>query len=169
MPAYGDGRARAGCPRARRSPLEGGADPRARRGLLEGGAPPRTGRSPPEGGVCPRAGRSLFEGIFEWAALVGCQATVVWAMPCVLKQGAFGLGLLRVLSGDSPVVLRGPLGLSPTVAPEHLWVRHQGSRRCWSLLIGRPSLLVLRTPSVGPRQWTRGSSPQSPTGARALL
>jgi hypothetical protein len=38
-----------------------------------------------------------------------------WRGPCpfVLKRGAFGL--LRVLSGDSPVCLRGPLGLSPTI------------------------------------------------------
>jgi hypothetical protein len=71
MPLYGNERARAERPRARRSPLEGGADPRARRSLLEVSAPPRTGRSPPEDGVCPRARRSLLEGIFEWAALVG--------------------------------------------------------------------------------------------------
>jgi hypothetical protein len=44
---------------------------------------------------------------------------VAWAMPCVLKQGAFGLGFLRVLSGDSLVVLRGPLGLSPTPVKDH--------------------------------------------------
>jgi hypothetical protein len=41
---------------------------------------------------------------------------VAWAQPCVVKRRAFGFGLLRVLSGDSPVVLRGPLGLSPTPA-----------------------------------------------------
>jgi hypothetical protein len=74
MPVYGNGRARAERPRARRSLLEGGADPRARRSLLEVSAPPRTGRSPPEGGVCPRARRSLPEGIFEWAAFVGRQS-----------------------------------------------------------------------------------------------
>jgi hypothetical protein len=85
-------------------------------------------RSLLEGVADPRARRSLLEGIFEWAALVGRQATVAWAMPFVLKRGAFGL--LRVLSGDSPVCLRGPLGLSPIVAPEHLRVRRQGSRRC---------------------------------------
>jgi hypothetical protein len=71
MPAYGNRRARAGRPRARRSPLEGGAGPRARGSLLEVSAPPRTGRSPLGGGVRPRARRSLLEGIFEWAVLVG--------------------------------------------------------------------------------------------------
>jgi hypothetical protein len=71
VPAYGNGRARAERPRARRGLLEGGADPRARRSLLEVSALPRTGQSPPEGGVCPRARQSLLEGIFEWAALVG--------------------------------------------------------------------------------------------------
>jgi hypothetical protein len=75
MPVYGNGRgrARAECPRARRSLPEGDADPRARRSPLVVSAPPRTGRSPPEGGVCPRARRGLLEGIFEWAALVGRQ------------------------------------------------------------------------------------------------
>jgi hypothetical protein len=73
MPVYGNGRARAKCPRARRSLLEGGADPRARRSPLEVSAPPRTGRSLPKGGVWPRARRSLLEGIFQWAALVGRQ------------------------------------------------------------------------------------------------
>jgi hypothetical protein len=29
-----------------------------------------------------------------------------------------------------PKLFRGPLGLSPTVAPEHLWVFPLGSRRC---------------------------------------
>jgi hypothetical protein len=81
----------------------GGADPRARRSLLEGIVLPRTELSPPEGGVCPRARRSLLEGIFKWAA-GAVRATVAWAMPCVVMRGAFGFGLLRVLSGDSPVV-----------------------------------------------------------------
>jgi hypothetical protein len=58
VPAYGNGRARAERPRARRSLLEGGVDPRAR-------------RSPLEVSVHPRARRDLLEGIFEWAALVG--------------------------------------------------------------------------------------------------
>jgi hypothetical protein len=71
VPVYGNERARAERPRARRSLLEDGADPRARRSPLEGSVFPRTGRSPPEGGVCPRARRSLLEGIFEWAASVG--------------------------------------------------------------------------------------------------
>jgi hypothetical protein len=58
VPAYGNGRARAGRPRARRSLLEYGMDPRVR-------------RSPLEGSMCPRARRILLEGIFEWAASVG--------------------------------------------------------------------------------------------------
>jgi hypothetical protein len=51
---------------------------------------------------------------------------------------AFFAGIKRV----SPWLFRGPLWLSPTVAPEHLWVYLSGSRRCWSLLIGRSSLPV---------------------------
>jgi hypothetical protein len=49
-----------------------------------------------------------------------------WHGPCpVCLSGArSALTCFWVLSGDSPVCLRGPLGLSPTVAPEHLWVCH---------------------------------------------
>jgi hypothetical protein len=43
---------------------------------------------------------------------------------------------------DSPPFFMGPSWLSPTVAPEHLWVFRSGSHRCWSLLIGRSSLPV---------------------------
>jgi hypothetical protein len=63
--------------------------------------------------VCPRARRSLLEGIFEWAALVGRQGHrgVGHALLCLSEAR---LACLRVLSGDSSVCLRGPLGLSPT-------------------------------------------------------
>jgi hypothetical protein len=88
--------------------FEGGADPRARRSLLEVSAPPRTGGAHPReacalerGGACSRGSLS---GPLWWA--VG--ATVAWAMPCVFKRGAFGFGLLRVLSEDSPVVKGDP-------------------------------------------------------------
>jgi hypothetical protein len=67
------------------------------------------------------------------------RATVAWAMPRVFKRDVFGLGFLQVLSGASPAVKGDPPRLSPTVAPKHLRVRRSGSRRCWSLLIGRPS------------------------------
>jgi hypothetical protein len=104
MPVYGNGRARAECPRARRSLPEGDADPRARRSPLEVSAPlERDGARPREvcalerGGACSRGSLS---GPPWWAV----RATVAWGMPCVFKRGAFGFGLLRVLSGDSPVV-----------------------------------------------------------------
>jgi hypothetical protein len=57
---------------------------------------------------------------------------------------------------DSPRFFREPSCLSPTVAPEHLWVYWSGSRRCWSLLIGRSSLPVA---NVFP--WGRVSGPAS--------
>jgi hypothetical protein len=85
----------------------GGAGPRARRSLLEVSVPPRTGQSLPEGGAHPRARRSLLEGIFEWAALVGR-----WGPPrcgpCPAWLGEVCLALLRVLSGDFPVIKGGP-------------------------------------------------------------
>jgi hypothetical protein len=157
--------------RARNALERGEAGSRAARTLERGGARSREAFSLERGGARPREAcalerggtrsRGSLSGPLWWAV----KATMAWAMPCVVKRGVFGFGLMRVLSGDPPVVLRGPLGLSPTVAPEHLRVRRQGSRRCWSLLIGLSSLLVLRTLSVGPRQRTRGSSPRSPVGA----
>jgi hypothetical protein len=92
MSAYGSRRAE--CPRARRTPFEGGADPRARQSLLEVSAPPRTERSPSEGGVRPRARRSLLEGIFEWAAWWAAGAFAAWAMSCMVKQGVLGFGFV---------------------------------------------------------------------------
>jgi hypothetical protein len=44
--------------------------------------------------------------------------------------------------------------LSPTVAPEHLWVYRSGFPRCWSLLIGRSSL-----PVANAFPWGRISGP----------
>jgi hypothetical protein len=94
VPAYGNRRARAERPRARRSSLEGGADPRARRSLLEVSALPRTGRSPHEGGVCPRARRSLLEGIFEWVASVGRRGhRGVGHVLCALSEARLALVL----------------------------------------------------------------------------
>jgi hypothetical protein len=92
--------------RARDALKRGGACSKAAWTLERGGALSRgsfsleSGLNPLEGGVHPRARRSLLEGIFKWAV----RATVAWAMPRVVKRGAFGFGLLRVLSGDSPVV-----------------------------------------------------------------
>jgi hypothetical protein len=87
---------------------------------------------------------------------------------CVFERGVFGLGFFAGFKWGFPNCLRGPLGLSPTVAPEHLRVCRPGSRRCWSLLIGRPSPW-LASAFRGPRQRTRGSSPRSPARAWALL
>jgi hypothetical protein len=60
------------------------------------------------GGACSRGSLS---GPSWWS--VG--ATAAWALPCVFKWGALSFGSSWVLSGDSPVGLRGPLGLSPTL------------------------------------------------------
>jgi hypothetical protein len=154
---------------------EGGACSRAARTLERGGARSREAFSHERGEACPReacalerggaCSRGSLSGPLRWAV----RATVAWATPCVLKRGVFGFGSFAGFKWGFPSSLRGPLGLSPTVASEHLRVRRQGSRRCWSLMIGLPSLLVLRTLSMGPRQRTRGSSPRSPIGAWVLL
>jgi hypothetical protein len=70
---------------------------------------------------------------------------------------AFFAGFKRV----SPRLFRGPLGLSPTVAPEHLWVFPLGSRRCWSLLIGRSSLLVANAVPWGRVSGPAGLAPEA--------
>jgi hypothetical protein len=117
IPAYGNGRARGGCPRARQSLLEGGdVNPRARQSPLEGGVHPRAGRSPLEGGVCPWARRSLLEGIIEWAALVGRQGhRGVGHAPCVLSEACLALVFFAGFKWGFPSCLRGPPGLSPTL------------------------------------------------------
>jgi hypothetical protein len=94
--------------RVERTVERGGARPREVRPLEQGGACPREACTLERGGACSRGSSS---GPPWWAV----RATAAWAMPFVLKRGVFGFGFLRVLSGDSPVCLRGPLGLSPTI------------------------------------------------------
>jgi hypothetical protein len=96
--------------------------------------------------VSPRARRTLLEGVPCWAALVGrgghrgvgCAVCVCFVL---CSRSVCVLCFLQVLS-KIPSFFRGPSWLSPTVAPEHLWAYRSGSPRCWSLLIGRPSLPV---------------------------
>jgi hypothetical protein len=103
MPVHGRRRTRAGRPRARRTPFEGGAGPRARQEPARGKCSPSSGTEPTRGGAYPRARRSLLEGFFEKAALVGR-----WGPPrrgsCPAWLGEVCLASLHVLSGDSPVV-----------------------------------------------------------------
>jgi hypothetical protein len=65
-----------------------------------------------------------------------------WAVSYLKRVlGSFVFCFLRKKVGF-PWLFRGPLWLSPTVAPEHLRVYLLGSRRCWRLLMGLSSLLV---------------------------
>jgi hypothetical protein len=145
-----------GNPRARRTSLESGVSPRARQTLLEGGGNPRARRTSLESGVSPRARRTSLEGAFCWAALVGRgglhDVGRVVCMFCV--RPVVGFAFFAGFKQDSPRLFRGPSWLSPTVAPEHLRAYRSGSRRCWSLLIGRSSLSVA---NVFP--WGRVSGP----------
>jgi hypothetical protein len=52
------------------------------------------------------------------------EVTALWAVPCMVRRGAFGFGFVAGFKWGFPGCLRRPLGLSPTVAPEHLWVCH---------------------------------------------
>jgi hypothetical protein len=62
---------------------------------------------------------------------------------------------------DSPRFFRGPSWLSPTVAPERLRVFRSGSRRCWSLLIGRSSPLVANASPWGRVSGPAGLAPEA--------
>jgi hypothetical protein len=103
MPAYGGRRTRAGRPRARQAPVEGGVDPRARRSLLEGeralergeacsreahplerdGARPREARILERGEACLRGSS---RGPPWWAV----EVPAAWAVSCMVRQSVFG-------------------------------------------------------------------------------
>jgi hypothetical protein len=103
MPVYGDGRTRAGSPRARRTPVEGGADPRARQSLLEGeralergGAHSREAHPLERDGARPREARILERGEAysrgssrgsPWWAV---EVLAVRAVSCMVRQSVFG-------------------------------------------------------------------------------
>jgi hypothetical protein len=117
MPVYGGRRTRAGRPRARRIPVEGGADPRARRSLLEGeralerrGARLREAHPLERDGACSREARTLERG--KACSRGSSRGSPWWAVevlgPYPARLGKVCLVLLQVLSGDFPVVKRDP-------------------------------------------------------------
>jgi hypothetical protein len=126
MPAYGGRRARAGRPRARWTPFEGGADPRARRSLLEGGsglsseAEPARGKRNPSNGTEPIRGRRASSNEAKpargdlRAGRLGepSGASAAWAVSCMVRRGVFSF--VACFKRGFPCCLRGPLGLSPT-------------------------------------------------------
>jgi hypothetical protein len=154
-----------GCSALERGGLcsRGGLSPRARRTPPEGAWKPRAGRTPPEGASIPRARRTSLEGrpLRGTGGPRGPPGSWLCRV-CVLGVRvdlcfAFFAGFKQV----SPLSFRGPLGLSPTVAPEHLWVFPLGSRRCWSLLIGRSSLLVANAFPWGRVSGPAGLAPEA--------
>jgi hypothetical protein len=110
---------RAGRPRARRTPVEGGADPRAGRSLLEGeralergGARLRGAHPLKRDGACSREPRTLERG--EACSRGSSRGSPWWAVE-VLAAGPYPawlgkvcLALLQVLGGDFPVVKGDP-------------------------------------------------------------
>jgi hypothetical protein len=124
MPAYGNRRARAGRLRVRRSPLEGGAGPRARRSLLEVSAPPRARRSLFEGRRAPSSEVEPVRGDLL-VGRPGGPSGPPWRGPCLVCLSEVRLALVVVgFKRGFPSLFKGTLGLSPTVAPEHLRVCH---------------------------------------------
>jgi hypothetical protein len=123
-------------------PARGGVSPRARRSMLKGGREPSSEADLARGGALlghsggPRGHRGV-----SCAVCMFCVRFEVCSFFAGFKQ-------------DSPRFFRGPSWLSPTVAPEHLRVYQSGSRRCWSLLIGRTSL-----PVANAFPWGRVSGP----------
>jgi hypothetical protein len=114
MPAYGSRRACAECPRARRTRS------RAGRTLKRGGPRSREAHPLERGGARPREARVLERGeTYSRESSSGPPGGPLGPSrrgpcPAWLSKAYLVLALLRVLSGDFPVVLRGPLGLSPT-------------------------------------------------------
>jgi hypothetical protein len=103
MPVYGGRRTGAGRPRARRTPVEGGADPRARQSLLEGeralkrgGARSREAHPLERDGARPREVRTLergeacstgsSKGLPWWVV----EVPVAWVVSCMVRQSLFG-------------------------------------------------------------------------------
>jgi hypothetical protein len=154
-----------GKPRAGRTPLEEGGDPRARWTPLEGGASPRARRTSFEGGLSPRARRTSLEEALWWAALVGRgdhhSVDRFVCIFCVWPEIGFAFCVFCRFLAGFPRFFRGPSWLSPTVAPEHLRVYRSGSRRCWSLLMGRSSLPVANTFPQGRVSGPAGLAPEA--------
>jgi hypothetical protein len=97
--------------------------------------------------------------VFRWAA--GATRVVIALVFAFL--GSWISLRLRFLRDDVgfPQLFRGPLWLSPTVAPEHLWVYPLGSRRCWRLLMGRSSPLVANAIPWGRVSGPAGLAPEA--------
>jgi hypothetical protein len=144
--------------------LQGVPGPRVRRNLTRGGDRPPSDAEPhprglpalERGGVLPvrhRAPREKRSSARGWLCrLFGGP----WARGFILRifLGSFAFVFYESKRGF-PSCLGDPSWLSPTVAPEHLWVYPLGSRRCCRLLMGRSSPLV-----AGAIPWGRASGPR---------
>jgi hypothetical protein len=140
MPVYEGRRMREGRPLAWRTPAEGGTYPRARRNPLEGeqalerggarsrevlplergGAPPEGTRVLERGGACSRGFlRGRLDGPL---GSLRRGPSPAWLGTCMVRLSVFCF--VAGFKWGFPRCLRGPLGLSLTVAPEHLWVCH---------------------------------------------
>jgi hypothetical protein len=117
------------------SPPTGGADPR------RGGACSRMERALERSGACSREAHPLErDGSHPREALIlergeaysrgsssgppwwAVGAPAAWVVSYMVRRSVFGF--VAGFKWRFPGCLRGPLGLSPTVAPEHLWVCH---------------------------------------------
>jgi hypothetical protein len=119
----------------------GGPSPRAERTLERGGAcsrgngpsseaEPSRGKCTPSNGTEPARGRRASSREAK-PARGDLQGGRLGGPSGLLRRGPFPAWLGEVCFGfvagfkwRFPSCLRGPLGLSPTVAPEHLWVCH---------------------------------------------
>jgi hypothetical protein len=98
--------------------------------------------------------------VLSWRA-AGATRVVIALCMCFRCASLFVFAFFAGFKRVSPRLFRGPLGLSPTVALEHLWVFLLGPRRCWSLLIGRSSLLVANAVPWGCVSGPAGLAPEA--------
>jgi hypothetical protein len=123
-----------GCPALERGGprSRGGVQPSSKADPARGGVRASSEADLARGSVYPSSEADFTRGasaVPSWRATGATRIVVVLCMRvrCVSRFAfAFFAGFKRA----SPWLFRGPLGLSPTVAPEHLWVFPLGSRRC---------------------------------------
>jgi hypothetical protein len=102
-PCTGGRRMRAGLPRVRRAPIEGGADPRARRSLLEGERTPERGgarsreehplerdEARPREACTLERGEACSRGSSSGPPWWAVEVLAAWAVSCMVRQSVFG-------------------------------------------------------------------------------
>jgi hypothetical protein len=142
VPACGSRRACEGAS-SEADPARGGREPSSEAEPARGDREPSSEAEPARGGHEPSSKAEPARGSL-WLDHSGGPRGPPQCGPCpvrAFRREVSRFGFLQVLC-RIPQFFRGPLGPSPTVAPEHLRVCRSGFRRCLGRLIGRSSPLV---------------------------